>query len=86
MKPTESGQILVTSRITHCDRYRDRYSVAIMLDEKTVRNVPRDVPKLENYDEIRSHLYKFSFNELLEAENSFLEKIINFDEVRAPNF
>ena len=51
-----------------------------------MRHVPRDVPKLKNYDKIRSHLNKLSFNKLMEADNSFLGKNIYFDEVRVPNF
>ena len=45
-----------------CDCYCNRYTVPIVLDEETLGHVPRDVPKLENYDEIK---------ESLEADNSF---------------
>ena len=46
-------------------------------------HVPRDVPILENYDKIRSRLYKFSLNKLMEAGNSFIGKKLFFDEVSA---
>ena len=69
-----------------CDCNGDYYTVALVVDEETVGHVPRDVPKLENYDEIKSRVYKLSFNKLLEADNSFLEKNIYFGEVRVLNF
>ena len=57
-----------------CDCYRDCYTVAMVVDEETVGHVLRNVPKLANYDEFRSRLYKFSFNKLMEADNYFLAK------------
>ena len=42
-----------------------------MVDKETVGHEPTDVPKLENYDEIRSCLYNFFFDELIEADNFF---------------
>ena len=67
---------LQVEEFNHCKCYSDHHAVAIVVDEKTVGHVPRDVPKLENYDEIRSHLYKLSFHKLIEADNTFLEKKI----------
>ena len=52
----------------------DCYTVSIVVDEETVGCA-------ERYAEIRSHLNKFSFNDLIEANNSFLGKIIYFDEI-----
>ena len=37
----------------------------MVVDEETVGYVPRDMPKLENYNEIRSHPYKFFLNKLI---------------------
>ena len=61
---------LQVEEFNHCDRY----AVAMVVDDESVGHVPRDVAKLENYDEIRS-LYKFFFNELMEADRLFLKKI-----------
>ena len=58
----------------------------MVVDDETVGHVPRDVPKFKNCDEIRSRLYKFFFNQLMEADNLFLEKMIHFDKVRVLNF
>ena len=58
----------------------------MVVDEEIVGHVLRDVPKLENYDKIRSRLYTLAFNKLMEKGTIFLQKIIYFDEVRVPNF
>ena len=57
-----------------CNHYSDRYAVAIVVDEESVGHVLTDMPKLENYNEIRSRLYNLSFSKLMEADNSFLGK------------
>ena len=69
-----------------CNHYSDHYTVAIVVDEESVGHVPRDVLKLENYDEIRLCLYKLSIDKLMNADNSFPGKNIYLDKVRVPNF
>ena len=65
---------LQVEEFNFCNHYSNCYAVAIVVDEKTVRHVLRNMPKLENYDEIRSCLYKLSFNKLMETDNFFLGK------------
>ena len=38
---------LQVEEFNHCDRYCDRYTAAIVVDEETVGHVLRDVPKFK---------------------------------------